>query len=77
MVIYLGGDRILEAPETGENVGCGTLSEFPGQTVAVRQITEPLGISRPVAWIAGGGGSGHVVCLSSEGSAWSRQSSTA
>jgi hypothetical protein len=40
-VIYLGGDRILEAPQTGENVRYGTLSEFPGQTATVRQITEP------------------------------------
>ncbi|HTR68677.1 MAG TPA: C40 family peptidase, partial [Mycobacteriales bacterium] len=41
VVIYLGGDRILEAPQTGENVRYGTLSEFPGQTATVRQITEP------------------------------------
>ena len=32
VVIYLGGDRILEAPQTGENVRYGTLSEFTGQT---------------------------------------------
>jgi cell wall-associated NlpC family hydrolase len=31
VVIYLGGDRILEAPQTGENVRYGTLSEFPGR----------------------------------------------
>lgn len=41
VVIYLGGDRILEAPQTGENVRYGTLSEFPGQTATVRRITEP------------------------------------
>ncbi|HTR71528.1 MAG TPA: NlpC/P60 family protein [Mycobacteriales bacterium] len=41
VVIYLGGDRILEAPQTGENVRYGTLSEFPGQIATVRQITEP------------------------------------
>ena len=40
VVIYLGGDRILEAPQTGENVRYGTLSEFPGQTASVRRITE-------------------------------------
>lgn len=41
VVIYLGGNQILQAPETGQNVGYGTLSEFPGQTATVRQITEP------------------------------------
>ena len=41
VVIYLGGDRILQAPETGQNVGYGTLSEFPGQTAAVRRIVVP------------------------------------
>jgi len=41
VVIYLGGDRIFQAPETGQNVGYGTLSEFTGQTATVRQITEP------------------------------------
>jgi cell wall-associated NlpC family hydrolase len=41
VVIYLGGDKILQAPETGQNVGYGTLSEFPGQTATVRRITEP------------------------------------
>ena len=41
VVIYLGGDQILQAPETGQNVGYGTLSEFPGQTATVREITEP------------------------------------
>jgi len=41
VVIYLGGDRILQAPETGQNVGYGTLSEFPGQTATVRRVTEP------------------------------------
>ena len=41
VVIYLGGDKILQAPETGQNVGYGTLSEFPGQTATVRSITEP------------------------------------
>jgi cell wall-associated NlpC family hydrolase len=41
VVIYLGDDKILQAPETGQNVGYGTLSEFPGQTATVRRITEP------------------------------------
>ncbi len=38
VVIYLGGDKILQAPETGQNVGYGTLSEFPGQTATVRRV---------------------------------------
>jgi cell wall-associated NlpC family hydrolase len=41
VVIYLGGDRIVQAPQTGQNVGYGTLSEFTGQTASVRRITEP------------------------------------
>jgi cell wall-associated NlpC family hydrolase len=41
VVIYLGSDKILQAPETGQNVGYGTLAEFPGQTATVRRITEP------------------------------------
>jgi cell wall-associated NlpC family hydrolase len=38
VVIYLGGGKILQAPETGQNVGYGTLSEFPGQTARVRHL---------------------------------------
>lgn len=38
VAIYLGGDKILQAPETGQNVGYGTLSEFPGQTATVRRL---------------------------------------
>ncbi|MHB1808111.1 MAG: C40 family peptidase [Solirubrobacteraceae bacterium] len=38
VVIYLGGQRILQAPETGQDVGYGTLSEFAGQTASVRRI---------------------------------------
>ncbi|MGO9791386.1 MAG: C40 family peptidase [Solirubrobacteraceae bacterium] len=38
VVIYLGGDRIFQAPETGQNVGYGTLSEFTGQTATVRRL---------------------------------------
>ncbi len=41
VVIYLGGDRILQAPETGQDVGYGTLSEFPGQIATVRRIEVP------------------------------------
>ena len=38
VVIYLGGDRIFQAPETGQNVGYGTLSEFDGQVATVRRL---------------------------------------
>lgn len=38
VVIYLGGERILQAPETGQDVGYGTLSEFTGQTASVRRV---------------------------------------
>jgi cell wall-associated NlpC family hydrolase len=38
VVIYLGGDRIVQAPETGQNVGYGTLSEFAGQIATVRRL---------------------------------------
>ena len=41
VVIYLGSDRILEAPQTDENVRYGAVSEFPGQTATVRRVTEP------------------------------------
>jgi hypothetical protein len=37
VVIYLGGGRTLERPQTGEDVRYGTLSEFPGQAATVRQ----------------------------------------
>ena len=47
--IYLGGDKILQAPETGQkNVGYGTLSEFPEQTATVRRTTVP--INGPRVW---------------------------
>jgi cell wall-associated NlpC family hydrolase len=39
VVIYLGGDKILQAPETGQNVGYGTLSEFTGQIATVRRLS--------------------------------------
>jgi cell wall-associated NlpC family hydrolase len=38
VVIYLGGDRVLQAPRTGQNVGYGTLSEFAGQIASVRRL---------------------------------------
>ncbi len=38
VVIYLGGNKILQAPETGQNVGYGTLSMFTGQTATVRRL---------------------------------------
>jgi cell wall-associated NlpC family hydrolase len=38
VVIYLGGERIFQAPETGQNVGYGTLSEFAGQIATVRRL---------------------------------------
>ncbi len=38
VVIYLGGDQIFQAPETGQNVGYGTLSEFAGQITTVRRL---------------------------------------
>ena len=41
VVIYLGGGKILQAPETGQNVGYGTVSEFAGQIASVRRIEVP------------------------------------
>jgi cell wall-associated NlpC family hydrolase len=38
VAIYLGGDRILQAPRTGEDVRYGTLSEFPGQLMILRRL---------------------------------------
>ena len=38
VVIYLGGNEIFQAPETGQNVGYGTLSEFTGQTATVLRL---------------------------------------
>ncbi len=38
VVIYLGGKRIFQAPQTGQNVGYGTLSEFDGQIATVRRL---------------------------------------
>lgn len=38
VVIYLGGNRILQAPQTGENVSYGTLSEFGDEITTVRRL---------------------------------------
>ena len=38
VVIYLGGDKIVQAPETGENVRYGTLSEFSDEITTVRRL---------------------------------------
>ena len=37
-MIYLGGDKIVQAPETGENVRYGTLSEFSDEITTVRRL---------------------------------------
>lgn len=39
VVIYLGGDRIVQAPQTGENVRYGTLSEFSDENTTVRRLS--------------------------------------
>lgn len=38
VVIYLGGDRYLHAPQTGQNVGYGTLSDFSDEITTVRRL---------------------------------------
>lgn len=38
VVIYLGGDRILHAPQTGQNVGYGSLSDFGDEITTVRRL---------------------------------------
>lgn len=38
VAIYLGGNQILQAPQTGENVRVGTVTEFTGQTTSVRRL---------------------------------------
>ena len=37
-MIYLVGDRIFQAPQTGEDVGYGTLSEFFDEIATVRGL---------------------------------------
>jgi len=38
VAIYVGGDRILHAPHTGDVVRYGTIGEFAGQTMTVRRL---------------------------------------
>ena len=38
VAIYLGGDRIVHAPQTGQNVGYGTLSDFDDEITTVRRL---------------------------------------
>jgi cell wall-associated NlpC family hydrolase len=38
VAIYLGGDRILQAPHTGDNVRFGTIAEFSGEVTTVRRL---------------------------------------
>jgi hypothetical protein len=38
VAIYVGGERILHAPRTGEDVRYGTISEFSGQVMTVRRL---------------------------------------
>jgi hypothetical protein len=37
-VIYLGGNKIVQAPQTGEDVRYGTLSEFSDEITTVRRL---------------------------------------
>ena len=38
VAIYVGGDRILHAPRTGDVVRYGTIGEFAGEVVTVRRL---------------------------------------
>jgi len=38
VAIYVGGDRILQAPHTGDHVRYGTIGEFSGQVMTVRRL---------------------------------------
>lgn len=38
VAIYVGGDQIIQAPKTGENVRFGTIAEFAGDTMTVRRL---------------------------------------
>lgn len=38
VAIYVGGDRILHAPRTGDVVRYGTIGEFSGEVVTVRRL---------------------------------------
>jgi hypothetical protein len=39
VAIYVGGDKILQAPQTGENVRYGSLGEFRGQGIEVHRLS--------------------------------------
>jgi cell wall-associated NlpC family hydrolase len=39
VAIYVGGDKILQAPHTGDHVRYGTISEFDGQVMTVRRLS--------------------------------------
>jgi cell wall-associated NlpC family hydrolase len=39
VAIYVGGDKILQAPHTGDHVRYGTISEFSGQVMTVRRLS--------------------------------------
>lgn len=39
VAIYVGGDRILQAPRTGDVVRYGTIGEFLGQATTIRRLT--------------------------------------
>jgi hypothetical protein len=41
VAIYVGGDRILQAPHTGEAVRYGTIGEFAGQVMIIRRLVPP------------------------------------
>ena len=38
VAIYVGGDRILHAPRTGDVVRYGTIGEFSGEVMTVRRL---------------------------------------
>ena len=38
VAIYVGEGKILQAPHTGDNVRLGTVSEFAGETMAIRRL---------------------------------------
>jgi cell wall-associated NlpC family hydrolase len=38
VAIYVGGDRILHAPRTGDVVRYGTISEFSGEVMTIRRL---------------------------------------
>ncbi|HET7327480.1 MAG TPA: C40 family peptidase [Nocardioidaceae bacterium] len=38
VAIYVGGDRILHAPRTGDVVRYGTIGEFAGEVITIRRL---------------------------------------